>query len=69
MLLKNVQELEKTINSELTSKIKKSTISFKEILVETDIDNLLNIIQFLKLNDNCKFKQLSEVNSIKANKT
>ena len=64
MLLKNVQELEKTINSELTSKIKKSTISFKEILVETDIDNLLNIIQFLKLNDNCKFKQLIDIAGI-----
>ena len=64
MLLKNIQELEKTINSELTSKIKKSTISFKEILVETDIDNLLNIIQFLKLNDNCKFKQLIDIAGI-----
>ena len=51
MLLKNIQELEKTINSELTSKIKKSTIAFNEILIETDIDNLLNIIQFLKSND------------------
>ena len=64
MLLKNIQELEKIINSELTSKIKKSTISFKEILVETDIDNLLNIIQFLKLNDNCKFKQLIDIAGI-----
>ena len=49
MLLKNIQEIEKVINSELTSKIKKSTIAFNEILIETDADNLLNIIQFLKL--------------------
>ena len=64
MLLKNIQELEKTINSELTSKIKKSTIAFNEILIETDADNLLNIIQFLKSNDNCKFKQLIDIAGI-----
>ncbi len=64
MLLKNIQELEKTINSELTSKIKKSIIAFNEILIETDIDNLLNIIQFLKSNDSCKFKQLIDIAGI-----
>jgi len=64
MLLKNIQEIEKIINSELTSKIKKSTIAFNEILIETDVDNLLNIIQFLKLNDNCKFKQLIDIAGI-----
>ena len=31
MFLKNIQELEKVVNSELTSKIKKSTIAFNEI--------------------------------------
>ena len=64
MLLKNIQEIEKVINSELTSKIKKSTIAFNEILIETDADNLLNVIQFLKLNDNCKFKQLIDIAGI-----
>ena len=64
MLLKNIQEIEKVINSELTSKIKKSTIAFNEILIETDVDNLLNVIQFLKLNDNCKFKQLIDIAGI-----
>ena len=64
MLLKNIQEIEKVINSELTSKIKKSTIAFNEILIETDADNLLNIIQFLKSNDNCKFKQLIDIAGI-----
>ena len=64
MLLKNIQEIEKVINSELTSKIKKSTIAFNEILIETDVDNLLNIIQFLKSNDNCKFKQLIDIAGI-----
>ena len=61
MLLKDIQELEKVVNSELASKIKRSTIVFNEILIETDIENLLNIIQFLKLNDSCKFKQLIDI--------
>jgi len=64
MLLKNIQELEKIVSSELTSKIKKSTIAFNEILVETDVENLFSTIQFLKLNDSCKFKQLIDIAGI-----
>ena len=64
MLLKDIQELEKVVNSELTSKIKKSTITFKELLIETDVENLFNIIQFLKSNDSCKFKQLIDIAGI-----
>ena len=40
MPLNNIQELEKLVNSELTSKIKKSEIAFDELLIETDVDNL-----------------------------
>ena len=64
MFLKNIQELEKVVSSELTSKIKKSTITFKELLIETDVENLFNIIQFLKSNDSCKFKQLIDIAGI-----
>ena len=64
MLLKSIQELEKIVSSELTSKIKKSTIAFNEILVETDVENLFSIIQFLKLNDSCKFRQLIDIAGI-----
>ena len=64
MLLKDIQELEKVVNSELTSKIKKSTITYKELLIETDVENLFNIIQFLKSNDSCKFKQLIDIAGI-----
>ena len=61
MPLNNIQELEKLVNSELTSKIKKSEIAFDELLIETDVDNLFSIIQFLKSNDDCKFKQLIDI--------
>ena len=64
MLLKSIQELEKIVSSELTSKIKKSTIAFNEILVETDVENLFSTIQFLKLNDSCKFRQLIDIAGI-----
>ena len=61
MTLKNIQELEKVVNSELTSKIKKSNISFDELLLEVEVEELENIINFLKNNDNCKFKQLIDI--------
>ena len=61
MPLNNIQELEKLVNSELTSKIKKSEIAFNELIIETDVDNLFSIIQFLKSNDDCKFKQLIDL--------
>jgi|TARA_B110001452_G_scaffold254915_1_gene246883 NADH-quinone oxidoreductase subunit C len=61
MSTNNIYELEKVVNSELTSKILKSTIKFDELLIEVNISDLIDIIQFLKSNDDCKFKQLIEV--------
>jgi len=56
-----LKELEKLINSELTSKIKKTTISFNELLVETSEEELINVILFLKAHDKLKFKQLIDI--------
>ena len=61
MSIKKIQELEKVVNSELTSKIKKSRIEFNELLIEANTDDLKEIIQFLKSNDNCKFQQLIDI--------
>jgi len=61
MFINDIQELEKAVNSELASKIKKSTISFNEIMLELDVENLFSIVQFLKSNDNCKFRQLIDI--------
>ena len=57
----NLQNLEKLINSELTSKIKKSSLEHDELLFEIQSEDLLEIIQFLKSNDRCKFKQLIDI--------
>ena len=54
-------ELEKLVNSELTSKIKKTTITFNELLVDTSEEELINVILFLKSHDKLKFKQLIDI--------
>ena len=61
MLIKNIQELEKVVNSELTSKILESTISFNELMIDVSSSNLIDIIQFLKIDETCKFRQLIDI--------
>ena len=61
MIKENLQKLEKLVNSELTSKVQKSTIEHDELLIETNENDLLQIIQFLKSNDTCKFRQLIDI--------
>ena len=56
-----LKELEKLVNSELTSKIKKSSINFNELLIETSEEELINVILFLKSNDKLKFRQLIDI--------
>ena len=60
-MLKNLLSLEKFVNSELTSKIQSSVVENDELLVETGVESLIDVIQFLKSNDNCKFKQLIDI--------
>ena len=57
----NYQELEKIVSSELTSKIKKSSVDFNELMIECSIENLIDTIQFLKSSDKLKFKQLIDI--------
>jgi NADH-quinone oxidoreductase subunit C len=56
-----LKELEKLVNSELTSKIKKTSIAFSELLIETSEEELVNVILFLKSNDKLKFRQLIDI--------
>ena len=56
-----LNELEKLLNSELTSKIKKTSISFNELLIETNDEELKDVILFLKSNDKVKFRQLIDI--------
>ena len=60
-MLTDLKKIEKQINSELTSKIKKSLIENNELLIEIDENNLVEVVQFLKSNEICKFKQLIDI--------
>ena len=57
----NLINLNKLINSELTSKNIKSDVQFDEILINVSIENLYSTLLFLKTDENCKFKQLIDV--------
>ena len=60
MILK-LQKLEKLINSELSSKVKNSSIDNDELLIEVDEEDIVDVVQFFKSNENCKFKQLIDI--------
>ena len=57
----NLNELEKLVNSELASKIKKTTIAFNELLIDTSEDEVISVISFLKSNEKLKFRQLIDI--------
>ena len=61
MTLDNIKKLEKLVNSELASKIQKSIIENNELLIEINENDLIEVIQFLKSNDSCKFRQLIDI--------
>ena len=45
-----IEKLEKKINSELTSKIINSKNEFNELLLETNLEDLIDVLNFLKTN-------------------
>ena len=57
----NLQKIENFVNSELSSKIQNSFIKNDELLVEIEENDLIDVVQFLKSNENCKFKQLIDI--------
>ncbi len=60
-MISKLQNLEKIINSELSSKIQSSSINNEELLIEINQKDLIDVVKFLKLNENCKFKQLIDI--------
>jgi NADH-quinone oxidoreductase subunit C len=56
-----LNELEKLVNSELTSKVKKTTIAFNELFIDTSEEELIHVILFLKSHDKLKFRQLIDI--------
>ena len=62
--MNDINKLEKMINSELTSKIKKSKIKHSQLYLTIDPENLIDVVLFLKTNENLKFKQLIELTAV-----
>tara|TARA_B110000027_G_scaffold52436_1_gene57191 strand:+ start:359 stop:967 length:609 start_codon:yes stop_codon:yes gene_type:complete len=60
----NLIDLEKKINSELTTKIKKSEIRHEQLYLSIDSDDLINVTSFIKSNENTKFKQLIDITAV-----
>tara|TARA_B110001452_G_scaffold199370_1_gene169316 strand:- start:146 stop:760 length:615 start_codon:yes stop_codon:yes gene_type:complete len=59
--MKNLTDLEKKFNSELTTKIKKTEIKHSQLYIEIDNEDLINVCLFLKNNQDTKFRQLIDI--------
>ena len=57
-------DLEKIVNSNLTTAVKKSGINFDQLFIEVDVENVISTILFLKTNEKCKFKQLIDITAV-----
>ena len=62
--MKSLSDLEKKINSELTTKVKNSKLKHNQIYLNIESDDLLEVILFLKNNNESKFKQLIDITAV-----
>ena len=60
----NLTDLEKKINSELTTKIKKSEIKHDQLYLSIDNEDLIDVTLFIKSNENTKFRQLIDITAV-----
>ena len=59
--MNSLTDLEKKINSELTTKINKSEIKHNQLYLEIDKEDLIDVTLFLKTDKDTKFRQLIDV--------
>jgi len=62
--MRSISDLEKKINSELTTKIKSSNIKHGQLYLNIDNEDLLKVILFLKTNNETKFRQLIDITAV-----
>jgi NADH-quinone oxidoreductase subunit C len=60
----SLTNLEKKINSELTTKINSSRINHEQLEIQIDKDSLLDVVIFLKKNNSTKFRQLIDITAV-----
>ena len=61
---RTVKDLEKTVNSGLTTTIKKSEINFDQLYIDINEEDIISTILFLKTNEKCKFRQLTDITAV-----
>ena len=59
--MQNLIDLEKKINSELTTKIKKTEIRHEQLYINIDNEDLTDVTLFIKSNEKTKFRQLIDI--------
>ncbi len=59
-----LSDLEKAINSGLTTAVKKSEINFDQLFIDINNEDIISSILFLKTNEKCKFKQLIDITAV-----
>ena len=62
--MRSISDLEKRINSELTTKIRSSNIKHGQLYLSIDSEDLLKVILFLKTNNETKFRQLIDITAV-----
>ena len=62
--MKNLGDIEKLINSELTTKINNSIIKHDNLKLFIDEEDLIEVILFLKNNEKTKFRQLIDITAV-----
>ena len=59
-----LEDIEKLINSELTTKINSSKINHNELKLFLDKEDIIDVILFLKNRPETKFRQLIDITAV-----
>jgi len=62
--MQNLIDLEKKINSELTTKIKKTEVRHEQLYINIDSKDLIDVTLFIKSNESTKFRQLIDITAV-----
>ena len=62
--MKTLIDLEKKINSELTTKIKESFVKHEQLYLSIEAEDIVDVTLFIKNNNDCKFRQLIDITSV-----
>ena len=60
----SITDLEKIINSGLTTTVKSSRIVFNNLSIDVESEDIFKSILFLKTNENCQFRQLIDITAV-----